>query len=96
MAQTISGAINSPLSFRAKSRNLCRVTADRSFYAALPGTKLSWLRISKALKGEIVAAFLPAFCPNGNRERLPYKTVRRWLTAFARDKKNLKKDLRAH
>jgi len=54
------------------------------------------LRISKALKGEIVAAFLPAFCPNGNRERLPYKTVRRWLTAFARDKKNLKKDLRAH
>jgi hypothetical protein len=35
------------------------------------------LRISKALnlKGEIVGqAFLPAFCPNGNRERLPYKT----------------------
>jgi len=39
--------------------------------------ELSWLRISKALnlKGEIVGqAFLPAFCPNGNRERLPYKT----------------------
>ena len=47
--------------------------------------ELSWLRISKALnlKGEIVGqAFLPAFCPNGNRERLPYKTgvpfVNRW------------------
>jgi hypothetical protein len=41
------------------------------------GIELSWLRISKALnlKGEIVGqAFLPAFCPNGNRERLPYKT----------------------
>jgi hypothetical protein len=39
--------------------------------------ELGWLRISKALnlKGEIVGqAFLPAFCPNGNRERLPYKT----------------------
>jgi hypothetical protein len=48
------------------------------------------LRISNALnlKGEIVGqAFLPAFCPNGNRERLPYKTGVPFRSLIADDKK---------
>jgi hypothetical protein len=60
--------------------------------------ELSWLRISKALnlKGEIVGqAFLPAFCPNGNRERLPYKTGVPFAKRFCQGpKKSQKKDLR--
>jgi hypothetical protein len=56
--------------------------------------ELEWLRISKALnlKGEIVGqAFLPAFCPNGNRERLPYKTGAPFANRICRAKKISKK-----
>ena len=61
--------------------------------------ELGRLRISKALnlEGEIVGqAFLPAFCPNGNRERLPYKTAaaRDNFEAVSRGTKKIsKKDL---
>jgi hypothetical protein len=56
---------------------------------------LGWLRIPKALKGEIVGqAFLPAFCPNGNRERLPYKTGVPFANRFRQGpKKSQKKGL---
>jgi hypothetical protein len=52
---------------------------------------LGWLRISKALnEGEIVGqAFLPAFCPNGNRERLPYKTGVPFAKRFRRRAKKI-------